>query len=129
MVVKVRLKSTIGKNSLNVVLKFIKFLNSELPLKHKITVEMTDTKTEDITTGSRSPRCIKVLCGGRMLIDILRTTAHEWVHEYQHQQEGLSNDAQIPDVGGWAEDEANAISGALLKKFEYRHKDLDNILF
>lgn len=129
MVVKIRLKSGISKKDMGVVLKFIKFLNGELPLKHNITVMFTDVKTENMTTGVRTPRLIKVLCKGRMLADILRTVGHEWVHEFQHQQENLSDEAKVPEIGGWAEDEANAISGSLLKKFEVIHKDLDDILF
>jgi hypothetical protein len=46
--------------------------------------------------------------------------AHEWVHEYQIQ---ILNREQGPDIGGKNEDEANALSGQLVKKFEKKHPE------
>jgi hypothetical protein len=50
-----------------------------------------------------------------MLIDVLRTLAHEWVHECQHQILGWEKG---PDIGGRNEDTANSLSGAYLKMFQ-----------
>jgi hypothetical protein len=47
--------------------------------------------------------------------DILRTIAHEWVHEYQMSVLGRK---QGPNIGGRNEDEANALAGNLVKIFE-----------
>jgi hypothetical protein len=47
--------------------------------------------------------------------DILRTLAHEWIHEYQMTILGRERG---PDIGGTNEDEANAFSARLIKMFE-----------
>jgi hypothetical protein len=53
-----------------------------------------------------------------MTRDILRTLAHEWVHE--HQLNVLKRE-HGPDIGGKNEDEANAYAGQLMKKFEKKY--------
>jgi hypothetical protein len=69
-----------------------------------------------MTTGSRSDKnLLKILTKGRMNRDIFRTLAHEWVHEYQ--RDVLSRE-RGEDIGGKNENEANAIAGILIKKFE-----------
>ncbi len=68
-----------------------------------------------MTTGSRLPNYIKVLSQKRMIRDIFRTVAHEWVHEHQHSVEKRKIG---PDIGGRNEDEANAYAGQLIKIFE-----------
>jgi hypothetical protein len=54
--------------------------------------------------------------------DILRTLAHEWVHEYQMD---VQKKDMGPDIGGENEDEANAFAGQMMKKFEkkYPHEE------
>lgn len=103
----------------NSVKKFIRLLQKNLPLKESIVVEFLGHRYGDMTTGSRTDEGkLKILVKNRILRDVLRTLAHEWVHEYQMQilkrQEG-------PNIGGKNEDEANALSGRLVKKFENKH--------
>jgi hypothetical protein len=80
-----------------------------------------------MTTGVRRPNSeIFVLTSKRLLIDVLRTLAHEWVHEYQHQKMGLNDDQPIQDIGGKVENMANALGGIMVKKFEKefpKHED------
>jgi hypothetical protein len=76
-----------------------------------------------MTTGLRNSNGeISVLAKNRILRDILRTLAHEWIHEYQLNV--LGREIGL-DIGGINEDEANSISGKLLKIFEklYPHKE------
>ena len=130
MKVKLKLNSNIEKEKLNIVLKFMKYLNSEYQLNKDITVELTDIKDDKMTTGVRRKNgFIKILCKERMLVDILRTVGHEWIHEYQHQKGGASETKKYPEIGGWAEDEANSLSGSLLKKFSKEHKEWEDILY
>jgi Zn-dependent peptidase ImmA (M78 family) len=50
-----------------------------------------------------------------MLGDILRSIAHELVHQMQHEEGRIEYPVQ--DVGGEIEDEANAKAGSIVKSF------------
>jgi hypothetical protein len=112
----VRKDADLDSKDLEVVKDFIKFLYKEAPIHSPITIYFLGNKIGDMTTGSRTNQeYIKVLSKGRMLIDVLRTLAHEWVHECQHQILGWEKG---PDIGGRNEDTANSLSGAYLKMFQ-----------
>ena len=69
-----------------------------------------------MTTGQRNNSDeLLVLSKNRMNRDILRTLAHEWVHEYQRT---ILNRGKGSDIGAKNEDEANALSGSIIKKYE-----------
>ena len=97
-----------------VIKEFIFFLQKEFPLKDDVTVLFTDKSDDGMTTGSNKLGRIKVLSKGRMLIDIMRTLAHEWVHEHQHQYDRKRTKQ---DIGGPDENEANIEAGKILKIF------------
>lgn len=97
---------------------FLNLLHSEMPLKNDLNIVLCPTREGKMTTGVRNSDEIRVLSGGRMLIDILRTLAHEWVHEYQHQQLGLEDSKDYPDIGGPVENMASALGSIFLKKFQ-----------
>lgn len=130
MKVKLHIKADIDKKDLDVVSKFLKFANSEIKLINDVKIELVDDRTENMTTGVRlSKHHIKVLCKDRMLIDILRTIGHEWVHEYQHQKMGVKDTDKMQKIGGWGENMANAVSGILIKKFIKKHKELEDVIY
>ena len=86
-----------------------------------------DGKRGDMSTGSRrGDNLIKVLAKGRLNRDIMRTLAHEWVHEYQMT---ILNRKPGPNIGGKNEDEANAFAGRLVKMFEKEHPELEEIMY
>jgi hypothetical protein len=98
---------------------FIQYLQKSYPLKHNIIIEFVGKRIGDMTTGQRNTQNeLIILSKGRMNRDILRTLAHEWVHEYQRT---ILNRDKGPDIGGENEDEANSESGAIIKKFEKSH--------
>jgi len=98
---------------------FIKFLYKEFPLKHDLTIHFLGERIGDMSTGQRNNKHkIYILSKGRLNRDILRTLAHEWVHE--HQRTILKRD-KGPDIGGKNEDEANAVSGKLIKQYEKKY--------
>jgi len=111
-------KSGINKKNYKVYDKFLKLLNEKLPLEDSITITFLGDRVGDMTTGSRLPNQINVLCKNRMTRDIFRTLAHEWVHEYQM---SVLNRDMGPDIGGQNEDEANSIAGQLIKIFEKKN--------
>jgi len=119
--------SDIPKKDYKLFEDFIKFLNKEYPLKHQIEIIFTGERIGGMTTGSRTTEhTLKVLSKGRLNRDIMRTLAHEWVHEYQH---GVLNREKGPDIGGRNEDEANAFAGRLIKMFEKSYPQYDKEIF
>lgn len=108
-------KSGINKKQFEMYNKFFKLLQEKFPLKENLKIEFLGVRKDKMTTGSRLPNYIKVLCQNRMTRDIFRTIAHEWVHEYQM---GVLNREIGPDIGGKNEDEANAYAGQIIKVFE-----------
>lgn len=104
---------------MEVIEEFIKLLQKEIVLSDDVEVNFIEKRIEPMTTGVRKPNNeIYVLSYKRMLIDILRTLAHEWIHEFQHQKLGLRDDQKIQDIGGKEENMANALGGVMVKKFE-----------
>lgn len=98
--------------------EFVNYLQSELPLKKDTSIYFEKERNEPMTTGVRLPKHkIHILAKNRLLIDILRTLSHEWVHEFQHQKMGLKDTDKIQDIGGPEENMANVLSGIFLKKF------------
>lgn len=130
MKVNFHVNSNISKDDFNIIVKFTKFLNKEISLTDDIRIDLVDKKTKDMTTGVReSHHHIKVLCKDRMLIDILRTIAHEWIHEFQHQKMGVKDNDKMKSIGGWGENMSNTLSGILIKKFNKAHKELEKELY
>lgn len=115
--------SGVDKGNYEFYNKFLKFLQTQFPLKSDITVYFLGDRKGGMTTGSRNDNSeLKVLCKNRMTRDILRTLAHEWVHEHQLNVLGREHG---PNIGGQNEDEANAYAGQMMKKFEkkYPHEE------
>ena len=109
---------------------FVKFLQSNVPLNQDVYITFLSSRTKKMTTGVRMPgNQIYVLAGQRLLIDIMRTISHEWVHEYQHQKMGLKDTDKIQDIGGPEENMANVLSGIFLKKFNKDYPQYSKIIF
>lgn len=119
-------KKTINNNKINIIKKFILFLNTKFPLLDDVTIFLTNESQKGMTTGSNKKGTIKVLSKGRMLIDILRTLAHEWVHEHQYQYKRKKTKQ---DIGGPDEDEANSEAGKLLKIFNKKNPDKEDQIY
>ena len=77
---------SITPEQVEVIKEFTAFLQKELPLSDDVNINFVYDRSVKMTTGVRFPHGkMYVLAGNRLLIDILRTLGHEWVHEYQHQ--------------------------------------------
>lgn len=111
--------SDVPKENYDFYNDFIQYLQKSYPLKHNIVIKFVGERIGGMTTGQRNTQNeLIILSKGRMNRDILRTLAHEWVHEYQRT---ILNRDKGPDIGGKNEDEANSESGAIIKKFEKSH--------
>jgi hypothetical protein len=119
--------SGVGEEEYKFYDNFIKFLQKEYPLKNDISIVFVGNRIGEMTTGSRTHDGeLRVLTKGRINRDILRTLAHEWTHEYQM---GVLNRRRGPDIGGQNEDEANAISGQVMKKFEKKYPKIEKKMY
>ena len=123
-------KSGVSKEQVEVISSFIKFLQSQLPLSSDVEIKFVDDQNQTGTTGVRMPDSkINILAKGRMLIDILRTLSHEWVHEYQTQEMGVDEKEKIQDIGGPEENMSNVLSGIFIKKFDKQNPDFKDRLY
>ena len=115
------------EDQLEVLNTFIEYLHREIPLED-VNVKFVKEREGNMTTGVREPSGeMRILSGGRMLLDVLRTVAHEWVHEGQHQILGWKSTAD--DIGGPLENQANSLAGVYLKKFQVNHPEFMKILY
>jgi hypothetical protein len=130
MKVCIKNNNSITLEQSKVVKDFVSMIQTELPLTNDVNINFVPERDVKMTTGVRFPKGkIFVLSGNRLLIDILRTLAHEWVHEYQHQKMGLKDNEKIQDIGGPEENMANTLSGIFIKKFEKQYPNHSKLLY
>jgi hypothetical protein len=107
--------------------EFIKFVKGELQLKSTPKVVIQNGRKELKTTANydytKSEKVIKVNAKDRMLVDVMRSVAHELVHHKQY-EDGRLDGPKPPDIGGEIEDEANAKAGQFIKMFAQRDQTL-----
>lgn len=124
------LDTEVTKKQQDVISSFIKFLQSQIPLSSDVHIFLTNDQKTTGTTGIRKPGSkIYVLSKNRMLVDILRTISHEWVHEYQHQKLGLPDNAKIQNIGGPEENMCNILSGIFMKQFDQKNPKFREIIY
>jgi hypothetical protein len=115
---------------IEVTKEFVKFLQTQLPLTEDVYITFTGNRDIKMTTGVRMPgHKIYVLAYKRLLIDIFRTIAHEWVHEFQHQKMGLKDTDKIQNIGGPEENMANTLSGIFVKQFDKENPQYSNVIY
>jgi len=120
-------KNLFDEKQMEVVKSFIDYLHKEIPLDD-VNVEFVNQRQGTMTTGVRQQDgTLKILAGGRMLLDVLRTVSHEWVHEGQHQILGWEIEGD--EIGGPYENQAISLAGVYLKKFQVNHPEFMEILY
>jgi Zn-dependent peptidase ImmA (M78 family) len=108
------------------IAKFVKYICNELNIDMDFKVKLSTKRSDDLKTYAYynvQTHDVKVYCKNRGMADVLRSVAHELVHHKQNKNGELTSDIQ--DVGGKIENEANSISGQLVKKFGYEFPDLN----
>lgn len=119
--------SDIPKENYSFFNDFIKYLQKSFPLKKNITIKFVGNRVGSMTTGQRNSKDeLIILSKNRMNRDILRTLTHEWIHEYQRT---ILKRSKGPDIGGKNEDEANSLSGSLIKKFEQKFPEKEKKMY
>lgn len=106
------IRENLRPNQVGITKDFINFLQKNVPLVDDILITFVSKRNETITTGKHIYGSLFVFTTSRILIDILRTLAHEWAHEYQDLQKKSNPKLEVP-----SEPHANALAGYLVRKF------------
>lgn len=105
--------------------RFINFCNDKLQTSCDFEVFIIEDRLKHniTTTAYYDPnnKIIKIYGKNRAFVDILRSIAHEMTHMRQDVNGEINGPVQ--DIGGYHENQANAMSGALIKMFAKKDKD------
>lgn len=107
-----------------VVKDFIIFVCGKLKMQEPVHVFLRRGRDEYIqTTASYVPgdNTNHVRCGGRALVDILRSIAHELVHNRQRELNMFKPGEAVKNIGGHIEDQANSVAGVFIKDFTHNY--------
>lgn len=108
-------------SSTEIIAKFIELCDKELSIDPECSYQIYFVDDRDKhgikTTAYFNPadNTIKIYAKGRMVIDALRSLAHEMTHMMQSEM-GLIT-GPVKDEGGFHEDQANAKAGLIVKRF------------
>ena len=116
------INSAIDMQRAAVVADFVEYVIADLKMESPVTISLLPktSPTGDITTGGYRPglRVIDSRLEERALVDVMRTIAHELVHQQQDERGEFDDPNYVhQDIGGPMEDEANAVAGQLIKKY------------
>jgi hypothetical protein len=115
---------SVSEDRKELLFNFVEYCAKELRLKGDVSILLKGkAKLNGITTGAYN-LIDKSICSRyeeRAMVDVIRTIAHEMVHQSQDERGDLNGKTNIPDIGGPIEDEANAVAGQLIKKFVKEH--------
>jgi len=99
--------------------EFTKFVVKELGIKDAPTVAILSKRDGLKTTASydysKENKVVKIYGNNRLLVDVMRSIAHELTHHKQWEDGKLK--VRPPDIGGPIEDDANAKAGQFIKMF------------
>ena len=125
MKVKIKnIKPHFQPNQVGIVKDFIEFLQKNGPLKSDLLILFQDKRNENITTGKVSNGVITIFAKDRLLIDVLRTLAHEWIHMMQNQ-----NIKTMPQLDRPSEDYANSLGGYWLRQFNKENPEHETEIY
>lgn len=109
-----------------IIAEYAKFAEDYLgiPYNYKLylTFDRQDPALKTHAYYNTDNKVIKVYAKNRCIADVLRSIGHELVHHRQNIQNNIPDNSQ--DIGGYVEDEANAIAGQMVKKFGYMHPEM-----
>jgi hypothetical protein len=114
-------------NKKTIIQDFINFCINELELKKEINLRLRrdpqwSVRNKTFGRYNDTTNELEVGLGGRHIMDILRTIAHELVHQKQNEVAIVPDDAG--EDGSPYENEANARAGVLMRKYGSEHPEL-----
>jgi len=103
---------------------FITFCKQFLNLSSTVKVMFLDDHTGEITTAGYQPskKQIYIYTKDRALVDVLRSIAHELVHQKQDDDKELISTSG--ETGSDHENEANAIAGVIMRLYQQDNKNI-----
>jgi hypothetical protein len=116
-----------SKNDKNIIQDFVNFCINELELQKEINLRLRRdpewcVRNKTFGRYNDTTNELEVGLGGRHIMDILRTIAHELVHQKQNEMAPVPDDAG--EDGSPYENEANARAGVLMRKYGSKHPEL-----
>tara|TARA_B100000131_G_C17876091_1_gene516304 strand:+ start:244 stop:663 length:420 start_codon:yes stop_codon:yes gene_type:complete len=109
----------------DVMKRFINFCSDKLEINCDFKVFIVEDREHHgvQTTAYYDPniKLIKIYGKDRAIVDVLRSIAHEMTHMRQDINGEITGPVQ--DIGGYHENQANAMSGALIKMFAKSDQD------
>jgi hypothetical protein len=107
---------------------FIRFCVEELKIKQMPTVKLRKDPQWSVRNRTfgryiNDQHLLEVAWGGRHIMDVLRTVAHELTHKHQHERDGDQMDATAGETGSPWENEANARAGVLMRDYARMHPE------
>ena len=120
-----------NKEEKKILKDFTLMLQKHMPLSKDVHIYFIDYRKNDMTTGLRNPKHeLYVLSTHRMFVDVLRTLAHEWAHEFEHQKLKVKDkNVKEPQIGTPEENFANVLSGIMTKKFDYEYPQYKGVIY
>jgi hypothetical protein len=111
----------------NILEDFLEFCTIQLELEKEINLKIRrdpEWSVRNKTFGRYNDATneLEIGTGGRHIMDVLRTLAHELVHQKQNERESVPIDAG--EDGSPYENEANAQAGILMRKYGKLHPEL-----
>jgi len=132
-IVRMKTDKRLNPLTVQVIKDFLKFCQRKLRIADLPVVHLHKTKKPHMTTGSylMTDNAIHVLVGHRLVVDILRTIAHELTHRKQHEDGDLERELskqnpldEMGDLDTSYENDAYSKSGNYVKEFARRYKKL-----
>lgn len=132
-VVKVICDKQIKPQSVRTISDFLKFCQKYLGIHDFPIINLHTVKHENMTTGAydMATNNINCLVGKRLIVDVLRTLAHELVHRKQHERGDLETQLseidpmdEMGDIDTDFENEAYTLAGNLVKIYCRKQKVL-----
>lgn len=123
----------LNKNSVEVIKDFVKFCDKYLDISNFPTINLYSVKKPNMTTGAydMNTNTISCLVGRRLIVDVLRTLAHELAHRKQHERGDLNVQLaeidpmdEMGDIDTAFENEAYTLAGNLVKIYCRKQKVL-----
>lgn len=108
------------EQKIEILSHFVEYCKKRLQIQGQPQMRFTsdrDWAVQQRSFGSYNPNTgeITVYVGNRNLADILRTLAHELVHEKQREDEKLEDESG--ETGSEIENQANALAGVLMRDY------------
>jgi hypothetical protein len=121
---EVIVEKVVDKSTLPACNEFVSFCKDFLKLKSKPKITFIRKLDGHHTTGGYHPsdRKITIYVQDRALVDVLRSIAHELVHQKQHEDDRLN--ISSGETGSPEENEANALAGILMRHFQKKNRDI-----